>query len=96
MAIDRLPNLPSRADVFLDANVFIYALSGNSKECRELLRRCSTEEKSRITESVESFVLILRSLLTMVGGFHPLFFSPYPFKRRPHGFSATTLPFFQT
>ena len=28
MAIDRLPNLPSGADVFLDANVFIYALSG--------------------------------------------------------------------
>lgn len=41
-------------------------------------------------------VLILRSLLAMVGGFHPLSFSPYPFKRGPHGFSATTLPFFQT
>ena len=49
MAIDRLPNLPSGADVFLDANVFIYALSGNSKECRELLRRCSTEEVLGIT-----------------------------------------------
>ena len=49
MPIDRLPNLSSGADVFLDANVFIYALSGNSKECRDLLYRCSTEELSGIT-----------------------------------------------
>ena len=50
MPIDRLPNLSSGADVFLDANVFIYAfLSGNSKECRDLLHRFSTEELSGIT-----------------------------------------------
>jgi len=49
MAIDRLPNLRSGADVFLDANVFIYAFSGHSNECRDLLRRCSTEEVYGIT-----------------------------------------------
>ena len=44
MPVARLPNLPNGADVFLDANVFIYAFSGHSNECRDLLRRCSTEE----------------------------------------------------
>jgi predicted nucleic acid-binding protein len=49
VAIDRLPNLPSGADVFLDANVFIYSLSGRSNECRDLLHRCSVEEVFGIT-----------------------------------------------
>ena len=49
MAVDRLPNLQRGADVFLDANVFIYAFSGRSNECRDLLRRCSTEELYGIT-----------------------------------------------
>ena len=33
MPIDRLPNLPSGADVFLDANIFIYAFSTQSQQC---------------------------------------------------------------
>lgn len=49
MAIDRLPNLPAGTDVFLDANVFIYAFGGRSNECHHLLQRCSTEEVLGIT-----------------------------------------------
>ena len=49
MPVDRLPNLPAGTDVFLDANVFIYAFAGHSKECHDLLRRCSTEEVVGIT-----------------------------------------------
>jgi len=49
MAIDRLANLPAGADVFLDANVFIYSFGGQSDECRDLLRRCATEEVFGIT-----------------------------------------------
>jgi predicted nucleic acid-binding protein len=49
MAIDRLANLPAGADVFLDANIFIYAFSGQSNECRDLLRRCATENVFGIT-----------------------------------------------
>jgi predicted nucleic acid-binding protein len=49
VAIDRLPNLPSGADVFLDANVFIYSFSGRSNQCRDLLHRCSVEEVFGIT-----------------------------------------------
>ena len=49
MAIDRLSNLPNGADVFLDANVFIYSFSGRSNECRDLLHRCSVEEVFGIT-----------------------------------------------
>ena len=49
MAIDRLPNLPTGTDIFLDANVFIYAFGGQSQECSDLLQRCSTEEVFGIT-----------------------------------------------
>jgi predicted nucleic acid-binding protein len=49
MAIDRLVNLPAGTDVFLDANIFIYTFSGRSNECRDLLRRCATEEVFGIT-----------------------------------------------
>ncbi len=34
MPIDRLPNLPRGADVFLDANIFIYAFAAQSTDCR--------------------------------------------------------------
>ena len=49
MPTDRLANLPAGADVFLDANIFIYSFSGQSNECRELLRRCATEDVVGIT-----------------------------------------------
>lgn len=49
MPIDRLPNLPRGADVFLDANIFIYAFAAQSPDYRELLRRCAREEVCGIT-----------------------------------------------
>jgi hypothetical protein len=49
MPVDRLPNLPRGADVFLDANVFIYTFGGHSNDCRDLLRRCASEEVFGIT-----------------------------------------------
>lgn len=49
MAVERLPNLPSGADVFLDANVFIYALGRQSNECHDFLNRCSTEDVFGVT-----------------------------------------------
>ena len=49
MPIGRLPNLPRGADVFLDANIFIYAFAAQSTDCRELLRRCAREEVCGIT-----------------------------------------------
>lgn len=49
MPIDRLANLPAGADVFIDANIFIYSFGGQSGECRELLRRCATENVFGIT-----------------------------------------------
>lgn len=49
MAIDRLANLPAGANVFLDANIFIYSFGGQSNECRDLLRRCATEDVFGIT-----------------------------------------------
>jgi predicted nucleic acid-binding protein len=49
MPIDRLANLPAGADVFLDANVFIYSFGRQSNECWNLLRRCATENVFGVT-----------------------------------------------
>lgn len=48
MAVDTLPNLPDRSFVFIDANVFIYALTSQSAECRQLFERCLREEVTGI------------------------------------------------
>lgn len=49
MATALLAEIPSGANVLLDANIFIYALSEVSTECVELLCRCVTEELSGFT-----------------------------------------------
>lgn len=43
-----LTDIPSGSDVVLDANILIYALTGQSAECAGLLRRCSREEVTGI------------------------------------------------
>jgi predicted nucleic acid-binding protein len=48
MAVDSLPNIPGRNLVFIDANVFIYALTAQSAECRQLFERCLREEVTGI------------------------------------------------
>ena len=37
-------DIPGGSDVFIDANVLIYGLAGQSVECKDLLLRCSREE----------------------------------------------------
>lgn len=49
MPTQALPNIPAGSDVFLDANVIIYALGKSSPECVALLKRCATEEVTGIT-----------------------------------------------
>lgn len=44
-----LQKIPHGSDVFLDANVLIYGLSGSSAECIALLNRCASEEITGIT-----------------------------------------------
>ena len=44
-----LPSVPAGADIFIDANVFVYGLNGVSAQCRQLLERCSLEEVIRIS-----------------------------------------------
>lgn len=48
MAVDSLPNLPDRSFVFIDSNVFIYALTAQSAQCRQLFERCLREEVTGI------------------------------------------------
>jgi predicted nucleic acid-binding protein len=48
MPFQPLTQIPNGSDVFLDTNILIYALNGQSKECYELLERCSREEVTGI------------------------------------------------
>ena len=43
-----LPNLPDQSFVLIDANVFIYALTAQSAQCRQLVQRCVREEVTGI------------------------------------------------
>jgi predicted nucleic acid-binding protein len=49
MPVDRIENLPAGTHLFLDANIFIYALLGSSSQCRDLLSRCAMEQVFGIT-----------------------------------------------
>jgi predicted nucleic acid-binding protein len=49
VAVDPLGNLPADTDIFLDANIFIYALGGQSQQCLDLLFRCAREEVCGVT-----------------------------------------------
>jgi predicted nucleic acid-binding protein len=44
-----LPALPRGALVFLDANIFIYGLLGESRQCAHLIERCRKEEVAGVT-----------------------------------------------
>src|SRR5437870_2825078 len=45
----QLPTIPDGTNLFLDANILIYGLSGQSAECRQLLEKCSREEVTGIS-----------------------------------------------
>jgi predicted nucleic acid-binding protein len=44
-----LPALPGGALVFVDANIFIYGLLGESGQCADLIERCRKEEVAGVT-----------------------------------------------
>jgi predicted nucleic acid-binding protein len=48
MPFQPLPQIPNRSDVFIDANIFVYGLSGQSTQCKQFLERCSREEVTGI------------------------------------------------
>jgi predicted nucleic acid-binding protein len=47
--VEPLPTLPAGLDIFLDANIFVYAFGGQSEQCLELLFRCAREEVYGVT-----------------------------------------------
>lgn len=49
MPASALSSLSSRSFIFIDANIFVYGLSGQSGECRQFLDRCLREEVTGIT-----------------------------------------------
>lgn len=49
MAALPLADLPDGSDVFIDANIFIYALTSQSTQAREFLARCSREQVYGVT-----------------------------------------------
>ena len=49
MAARPLEQLPDGSDVFIDANVFVYGLNGQSIQCKNLLEKCSREEVTGVS-----------------------------------------------
>jgi len=48
MTCQPLSQIPNGSNVFLDANILVYGLSGGSGQCTLLLERCSKEEVTGI------------------------------------------------
>lgn len=48
-AVKPLPQVPPHTNIFIDANIFVYALSGTSAQCKHFLERCSREEVTGVT-----------------------------------------------
>lgn len=51
MAGSTLDDIPSGSHVFLDATIFIYHFTGQSKECRRLLERCESGDLAGATST---------------------------------------------
>jgi|SRR5579859_3424134 len=49
MPVADLRTIPNGADVFIDSNIFVYALNGQSAQCRALLQKISNEEITGVT-----------------------------------------------
>ncbi|MGH8011382.1 MAG: type II toxin-antitoxin system VapC family toxin [Candidatus Binataceae bacterium] len=49
MPVAPLDSIASGADILLDANILIYALTESSEQCRRLLGRCASEELCGVT-----------------------------------------------
>lgn len=49
MPADPLTDIRAGSGVFVDANVFVYALQGQSRQCQDLLRRCAREDIFGVT-----------------------------------------------
>src|SRR6266498_3606148 len=41
--------IPNGSNIFIDANIFVYGLSGQSSQCKSLLERCSRQELTGVT-----------------------------------------------
>lgn len=49
MPIADLRNIPDGSEIFIDSNIFVYALSGRSPQCRSLLEKISLGEITGVT-----------------------------------------------
>jgi predicted nucleic acid-binding protein len=49
MGVRPLSSLPAGSNVFVDANIFVYAFSGISAQCAQFIERCAREEVTGIT-----------------------------------------------
>jgi predicted nucleic acid-binding protein len=71
--VQPLLSVPAGSDIFIDANIFIYALNKTSAQCLLLLERCSREEVTGISlfeivnEATHKFMLaeaVAKGLIT--------------------------------
>jgi predicted nucleic acid-binding protein len=86
-----LSTVPDGADLFIDANIFIYAFLKKSAECRTILVRCAREEITGITSlDVVSDVTHRMMLAEAVSKGEITRESASELKRKPASISALT------
>jgi len=58
-----LKDIPQGAEIFIDANIFIYHFTGNSSECSEVLARCEDGELTGVTSAIVTAEVMHRMML---------------------------------
>ncbi len=73
MALLSLPSIPPGADVFVDANVFLYHFHGTSIQCTNFLSRCAREEICGVTNFEVVAEVVHRAMMAeaIAGGVIP-------------------------
>jgi len=59
----KLKDIHQGADIFIDANIFIYHFTGNSAECSDVLARCEAGELNGVTSTIVVAEVMHRMML---------------------------------
>jgi len=59
----KLKEIPQGAEIFIDANIFIYHFTGNSAECSEVLALCEDGELTGVTSAIVTAEVMHRMML---------------------------------
>ncbi|MGB7293988.1 MAG: PIN domain-containing protein [Candidatus Aminicenantales bacterium] len=76
----RLKDIPAGAEIFIDANIFVYHFTGNSAECSEFLTRCEEGELNGVTSTIVN-AEVMHRLMTAEAEFKKLAKAPHVLRK---------------